>query len=1232
MSKTIGKYKILETIGRGGMGIVFKGYHPLLNRPVALKVISRDDEIDDELKARFYREAQACAGLSHPNIVVVHDMGEEEGRLYIVMEFLDGEDLKRIIDQRRRISLEDKLSMMIQICDGLHYAHQNGVIHRDIKPGNIFVLRNGQVKIVDFGLARVATTDPDLTKTGMIMGTFRYMSPEQSKPHARVDHRSDIFSAGVVFYELLAHRPAFDSTDPLETIRQVRTENPPPLAGIDPSIPMEVISVVETAMRKDPADRFPDLGHMRVELEDVRWSLMDEAKRLRANVRNQIRQIGELQAQRHRSSDDSSEDDTDTIPAVDDRAGAGDLRLLEHELARRITALRAAAGAAEAAQVLAIHAGELVERGEFPAAILEFEQALRDAPSDPQIQEALRRARSRQDEVNRLLDEARAAHEGHEYGRCLELLAGLPSAATTRAATLREAAETAKREQEQAVAAHDAMASARTAAERAQARRQAAPAWTAAETKESDANQALRRHDYGIARAGFQEAARDYDYAARRAVDNALAVQARAEAAHRSAAEARARASGEAPTRASDKWAAAGQSEAVAQSALGRKDYAAAESAFKEARRIYEEAAEAATRLIEAEVDRLTLSVAAARRAAEEVGAGQRASEAFAAAKAAERTGTDAIGRHALREALGHLSVAEQAYQEAARLAAAEATSARRKAEQAALEASQARQAAATLNPASHASSAPGWAAAQAREAAARRAFGQRDWVVALTLFGDARRLYEEAGRDSRGAAAEEARTDRLAEKRKRGFGSQNLWIGAAASVLLIIAVYYGWSWIRTPPSPSQRQAETDPLLAQVQRAQKDTAGARDDAVKSQAEKLAPASWSAARDKEREADAAFGKGDLARAQTGYAEALAAYAKATKDALDVLTGERREAAEAADNATKSRRVAEQAEAQKYSGKRFAAAQERENDGSRALRREEYGSAKARFREAQQEYDNAAKEARAVVKDLMDKARSQAVATREQAEKSEADKLARDLYDAARGKEAQADGFAGRQQYAEATANYQDAQKGYLAAKVEADNKRAGLAQQARALMETARKDALGSRDQARQSEAEKYAKELFDAARGKEAQADGFAGRQQYAEATANYQDAQKGYLAAKEEADKKRPSPGLGPNEEIRAVLEAYRQALERKDVVALQRLKPNLSEADVRKLRAAFDEMKSLSVELRVDSIQVRDNEAEAKGHRTDVGVPNRGGREQRSQMPFTFKFRRSPNGWVME
>jgi serine/threonine-protein kinase len=320
MTEQIGKYRILQRIGRGGMGTVFKADDPVLDRLVALKVISSDIDATEELKARFYREAQACAKLNHPNVVTVHDLGEDQDRLFIVMEFLEGEELKRIIAQRRDLPVERKLGLMVQVCDGLYYAHQKGVIHRDMKPANIFVLRNGQAKILDFGIARLATAQ-DLTRTGLIMGTLRYMSPEQAR--GRVDHRSDIFSVGAVFYELLAYRPAFDRQDPIELLEQIRSGDPPPLTEVEPSVPPELAAIIERALRKDPVQRLRDLAQMRDQLQRVLRALERNRDQARNRVRGKLAEVGALQAAVLALLGTPA--DEDTIPMVDDRMGLAQL-------------------------------------------------------------------------------------------------------------------------------------------------------------------------------------------------------------------------------------------------------------------------------------------------------------------------------------------------------------------------------------------------------------------------------------------------------------------------------------------------------------------------------------------------------------------------------------------------------------------------------------------------------------------------------------------------------------------------------------------------------------------------------------------------------------------------------------------------------------------------------------------------------------------------------------------
>jgi serine/threonine-protein kinase len=281
MPEKIGRYEDLEVIGRGGMGVIYKARDPVLERSVALKVIS-SVELTDDVRARFYREARACARLrDHPNIVTIHDMGEDAGRLFIVMELLEGEELRRLMARRAPLTLENKLAILRQICDGLYHAHQRGVVHRDIKPANIFLLRAGQVKILDFGIARfaAATTHGDLTR-GMMMGTPRYMAPEQVRGHA--DHRSDIFSVGAVAYELLSGRPPFTGEHPMEILEQLRTATPPRLSVLDLGLPPALADIVERAIQKEPEARFADLGDMGRAVEAVRRGLGDGTPRVQA--------------------------------------------------------------------------------------------------------------------------------------------------------------------------------------------------------------------------------------------------------------------------------------------------------------------------------------------------------------------------------------------------------------------------------------------------------------------------------------------------------------------------------------------------------------------------------------------------------------------------------------------------------------------------------------------------------------------------------------------------------------------------------------------------------------------------------------------------------------------------------------------------------------------------------------------------------------------------------------
>ncbi len=255
----IGKYEILGELGRGGMGTVYRARDPILDRVVALKVMAGEVVTEPGMQQRFLREARSAARLQHPNIVTVYEFGEVDGVPFIAMEFLAGENLADAAERGHLSELADKLSVAAQLCEGLAFAHRHGVIHRDVKPTNV-ILPGGPIKIVDFGIAWLeggATT----TRTGQVLGTPSYMAPEQFTGTTS-DHRIDMWAAGVILYELLAgHRP-FRATNVPALIYQIVHAPAPPLDARRHRVPPALATVVERALAKEPAQRFPDLEAM----------------------------------------------------------------------------------------------------------------------------------------------------------------------------------------------------------------------------------------------------------------------------------------------------------------------------------------------------------------------------------------------------------------------------------------------------------------------------------------------------------------------------------------------------------------------------------------------------------------------------------------------------------------------------------------------------------------------------------------------------------------------------------------------------------------------------------------------------------------------------------------------------------------------------------------------------------------------------------------------------------
>src|SRR5437763_14484300 len=249
----IGKYDVVEVLGKGGMPIVDKATDRRIGRMFAIKMMTGGFAESPDLLTRFYREAHSTAMLQHPNIVIVYDLGDQEGNPYLVMEYLDGEPMDKMISSKRELSMVEKLGFIIQCCTGLNYAHQRGIVHRDIKPANLMVLKNGDCKIVDFGIARVG--DNSLTRTGQVVGTITYMSPEQINAQV-VDGRTDIFSAGVMLYELLTGALPFDGKDTASTLLKIIHEPPPPLSNFLKNYPPELDQVINRALAQDREERY----------------------------------------------------------------------------------------------------------------------------------------------------------------------------------------------------------------------------------------------------------------------------------------------------------------------------------------------------------------------------------------------------------------------------------------------------------------------------------------------------------------------------------------------------------------------------------------------------------------------------------------------------------------------------------------------------------------------------------------------------------------------------------------------------------------------------------------------------------------------------------------------------------------------------------------------------------------------------------------------------------------
>ncbi len=266
-----GRYELEGIVGRGGMAEVFRARDIRLDRIVAVKTLRDDLARDQTFQARFRREAQSAASLNHPSIVAVYDTGEDmvgpTPVPYIVMEYVDGRTLRDLLRDDRRLLPERALEITDGVLRALDYSHRNGIVHRDIKPGNVMLTKTGDVKVMDFGIARaVSDTQATMTQTAQVIGTAQYLSPEQARGE-RVDARSDLYSTGCLLYELLTGRPPFTGDSPVAIAYQHVRENPVPPSRVDPEIPAWADSIVLKAMEKDPGDRYQSAGEMRNDIQ-----------------------------------------------------------------------------------------------------------------------------------------------------------------------------------------------------------------------------------------------------------------------------------------------------------------------------------------------------------------------------------------------------------------------------------------------------------------------------------------------------------------------------------------------------------------------------------------------------------------------------------------------------------------------------------------------------------------------------------------------------------------------------------------------------------------------------------------------------------------------------------------------------------------------------------------------------------------------------------------------------
>ncbi len=446
----IGKYEVLEVLGRGGMGTVYKCVDPLIGRLVAIKVIVAGYTDNPELLKRFYREAKAVGNLQHPNIVTVYDLGEENKNPYLVMQYLDGEPLNKIIAARRELPLLQKLGIIAKVGDALAYAHQRDIVHRDVKPANVLLLKDGQVKLLDFGIARLGYGQNE-TRPGLVMGTMGYMSPEQLNGET-VDGRSDVYSAGEMLFELLTYRLPFESADLGSMIaKKMKGGPPPPLATYLEDYPPELDQILARALARDRNDRYKTAQDFVTNLERL-------IERLRRDmVSHYVDRARECisSAELGKAQELLSE-----VLKVDTQHSAA--KQLLYEVQQSLQAQQPM----EQIRQLRQHAEEAIALKQFDDASRLVQQAIKLDRTDPDLlnlREHIEQVKQRAQQVKKLLHLAEVAQQTGELGvfqravaDALELDPEDPQARVLQASLIRLQAENEKQAKDQAVPVSDA--------------------------------------------------------------------------------------------------------------------------------------------------------------------------------------------------------------------------------------------------------------------------------------------------------------------------------------------------------------------------------------------------------------------------------------------------------------------------------------------------------------------------------------------------------------------------------------------------------------------------------------------------------------------------------------------------------------------------------------------------------------------------------------------------------